>query len=167
MCRRGLQTSTLFKTWPISLACLRFWLWFVLFYIKNQVVFQTNITEIDTFEKSYWYCKCKLLIASLHSLFKASSPKTHCSRRLIIKFYTLFNTQDLVFSSLYLTCISQIRECFPPSKSAPLFSLELVLEQKHCDPITDIIRTTPFFTATLAFRKCSINIDSHVLLFLP
>ena len=46
-----------------------------LFYVKNQIVFQTNITEIDTLEKNYWYCKCKLLIASLHSLFKASSPK--------------------------------------------------------------------------------------------
>ena len=31
---------------------LRFWHWFVLFYIKNEIVFQTNITEIDTLEKT-------------------------------------------------------------------------------------------------------------------
>ena len=28
-----------------------FWHWFVLFYKKNQTVFQTNITEINTMEK--------------------------------------------------------------------------------------------------------------------
>ena len=75
------------------------------FYVKNQVVFQTNITEVGTLEKGYWYCKCKLLIASLYSLFKASSPKRHCSSRLTVKFYTLFNNQDLVFSCPYLTCM--------------------------------------------------------------
>ena len=50
----------------------------------------------------------------------------------------------------------QIRECpFQPpiSKRAPLFSLELVLEQKHYDPITDIIRITPFFTADIRVWK--------------
>ena len=77
----------------------------------------------------------------------------------IVKFYTLFNTEDLVFSSTYLTCISQIRESHPPSpplptsKHAPLFSLELVLEQKHYDPITDNIRITPFFTAEIRIWK--------------
>ena len=89
----------------------------------------------------------------------------------MVKFYTLFNTQDLLFSSIYLTCISQTREFLPPPpptlKRAPLFSLELVLEQKHYDPITDIIRITPFFTAKFAFGKFNINIDSHVLHFLP
>ena len=115
LCRRGLKSSTLFKTWLTSLPCLRFWFWFVSFYVKNQVVFQTNITEVVTLEKSYWYCECKLLIASLYSLSKASSPKRHCSRPLIVKFYTLFNTQNLVFSSPYLACISQIRECSPPT----------------------------------------------------
>ena len=70
LCLRDRQTSTLFKM--LTLIC------FVLH--KNQIVFQTNIAEIDSLEKNYWYCKCKLLIASLHSLFKASSPKRHCSR---------------------------------------------------------------------------------------
>ena len=37
----------------------------------------------------------------------------------------------------------------PTSKRAPLFSLELVLEQKHYHPITDIIRITPFFSAEI------------------
>ena len=131
-----------------------------MFYTENKVVFQTNIMEIDTLKKSYWYCKCKLLIASLHSLFKTSSPKRHCSRRSTVKFYTLY--RDLVFSSLYLTCISQIRKRSPTSKRASLFSPELVLEQKHYDPITDIIHITPFFTATLAFGKFNINIDSDM-----
>ena len=33
--------------------CLRFWsdIDLFLFYVKNQIVFQTNITEIDTLEK--------------------------------------------------------------------------------------------------------------------
>ena len=31
----------------------RFRLWFFLFYIKNQVVFQTNITETDILEKIF------------------------------------------------------------------------------------------------------------------
>ena len=31
--------------------CLRFWRWFVLFYMKNQIVFQTNIAVINTMEK--------------------------------------------------------------------------------------------------------------------
>ena len=48
---------------------------------KNQIVFQTNITEINTLEKNCWYCNFKMLIASLQSLFKASSSKRHCSRR--------------------------------------------------------------------------------------
>ena len=117
LCRRGLKSSTLFKTWLTLLPCLRFWFWFVSFYVKNQVVFQTNITEVVTLEKSYWYCECKLLIASLYSLSKASSPKRHCSRPLIVKFYTLFNTQNLVFSSPYLACISQIRECSPQPRN--------------------------------------------------
>ena len=37
----------------------------------------------------------------------------------------------------------------PSSKRAP----ELVLEQKHYDPITDIIRITPFFTADIRVWK--------------
>ena len=44
--------------------------------MKNQIVFQTNITEINTMEKNHWYCKCKLLIASPHSLFKLPAKKT-------------------------------------------------------------------------------------------
>ena len=39
---RGLQTSSLFKILTLR---------FVLFYIENQIVFQTYITEIDTLEK--------------------------------------------------------------------------------------------------------------------
>ena len=41
LCRRDLQISTLFKILTLI----------VLFYIKNQIVFQTKITEIDKFEK--------------------------------------------------------------------------------------------------------------------
>ena len=41
----------------------------------------------------------------------------------------------------------------PTSKRAPLFSLELVLEQKHYVPVTDIIRMTPFFTAEIRVWK--------------
>lgn len=39
-----------------------------------------------------------------------------------------------------------MRECPPPtpSKRAALFSQELVLEQKHYNPITDVSRMTPF-----------------------
>ena len=58
LCLRDRQTSTLFEM--LTLICF--------FYIKNQIVFQTNIGEIDTLEKNYWYCKSKLLIASLHRL---------------------------------------------------------------------------------------------------
>ena len=67
-CRRDLQTWTLFKI--LTLIC------FVLREESNS--FSTNITETNTMEKNYWYCKCKLLIASLYSLFKASSPKRDC-----------------------------------------------------------------------------------------
>ena len=36
----------------------------------------------------------------------------------IVKFYTLFNFQDIVFSSTYLTRISEIRECpLPPRRN--------------------------------------------------
>ena len=74
VCHRGLplfetKTShfaTLFKTGDIT-----FWLWFVLFCIK---ISHTKILEIGT---NHWYCKCRPLIASLHTLWKASSPKTH------------------------------------------------------------------------------------------
>ena len=72
-----------------------------------------------------------------------------------------------MFSSTYLNCISQVRECPPPpptSKRAPLFSLELVLEQKHYDPITDIICRTPFFTADIrVWNIYHKHVDSHVL----
>ena len=47
--------ATLFKTGDTC-----FWPWFVLFCIQN-----------------YWYCKCRPLIASLHTLWKASIPKRH------------------------------------------------------------------------------------------
>ena len=86
-----------------------------------------------------------------------------------MKFYTLFNTQDLVFSNTYLTCLSQIRECLPPPPHLETcFSLELVLGQKLYDPITDIIRITPFLTAEIRVWKINIhiNIDSQVLHFL-
>ena len=69
----------------------------------------------------------------------------------IVKFYTLFNFQDIVFSSTYLTRISEIRECpLPPSSKR---ASELVLEQKDYDPITDIISITPFFTADIRVWK--------------
>ena len=57
--------------------CLRFWsdIDLFLFYVKNQIVFQTNITEIDTLEKNYWYCKCKLLIASLAVFLRLPAQK--------------------------------------------------------------------------------------------
>ena len=71
LCLRDRETSTLFKM--LTLIC------FVLHKEANS--FQTNIAEIDTLEKNYWYCKCTLLIASLHSLFKSSSPKRRCSRK--------------------------------------------------------------------------------------
>ena len=72
-----------------------------------------------------------------------------------------------MFSSPYLTCISQLRECqtraLPPtSKHAPFSSLELFVEQKHDDPINGIIRIIPFVTATLTFGKFNINIDSDM-----
>ena len=52
----------------------------------------------------------------------------------------------------------------PTSKRAPLFSLELVLEQKHYDPITDIICRTPFFTADIrVWNIYHKHVDSHVL----
>ena len=66
----------------------------------------------------------------------------------IVKFYTLFSTQQ--------PCVQQhIPDLYKPntSKRAPLFSLELVLGQKHSDSITDIIRITPFFTAEIRVWK--------------
>ena len=65
LCLRDRQTSTLFEM--LTLIC------FVLHKEANS--FQTNIAEIDTLEKNYWYCKCKLLIASLHSLLRLPALK--------------------------------------------------------------------------------------------
>ena len=136
----------------------------MLFCIKNQVVFQTIITELDTLEKSYWYCKCKLLIASFHILFRAFSPKRHCSRRSIVKFCTLFNTQVLVFSSPYLTCINQVGSAPPPPQTCSTLQSRAFFWNKST-MIPDIISITPFFTVTLAFGIFNITLDSiwHVL----
>ena len=70
LCLRDRQTSTLFKM--LTLIC------FVLHKESNS--FSNQHRGNRFFGKKYWYCKCKLLIVSLHSLFKASSPKRHCSR---------------------------------------------------------------------------------------
>ena len=53
--------------------------------------------------EKYWYCRCWLLIASLRSLWKDAfqSKKTPCSRRLIVKLYTLFKTQDIENHTLF------------------------------------------------------------------
>ena len=81
LCRRGLQTPTLFKTKIAHFASLfntgdtTFWSWFFLFCIQNSLIFHTKIVEIDIEKNSYWYFKCRPLIASLHTLWKASSPK--------------------------------------------------------------------------------------------
>ena len=67
----------------------------------------------------------------------------------------------LILKSLKATPCSAAHTCIgqkglpPPQKKkhAPLFSLELVSEQKHYDPITGIICVTPFFTADMCLEK--------------
>ena len=59
--------------------CLRFWsdIDLFLFYVKNQIVFQTNITEIDTLEKNYWYCKRNSLAFTVFLRLPAQKDTVH------------------------------------------------------------------------------------------
>ena len=58
-------TSTLFKI--LTLICL--------FYIKNQIVFQTNITEIDTLEKIIGIANVNCLSLAFTVSLRLPAPK--------------------------------------------------------------------------------------------
>lgn len=73
-------------------------------------------------KKTLWYHLRRLLNGSLHTLFKASDPKTHpvqSAKKIIVKLYTTFKIQEpknhTLFSSTYIlyTCLGQIKEYSP------------------------------------------------------